>query len=126
MALSMSTYLFFFRIKAVFSQSKSTIWFFVILRLFVSTGAVLQATGATASHMGPTKECFLIGLQAYCATSTFAVALNDTIVVIAITIQLLLNSMADNWRARLRTFIRGKGLGQVSRILLRTNQQYYM
>ncbi len=101
-------------------------WFFFVLRFLVCAGALAKASGALASRIGPTMECILTHLENYCAAGPLAVALNDTVVILAISSQLLLNSMADTWRARWRAFFRGKGLGQVSRILLRTGQQYYM
>lgn len=122
----MGSHLFFFRIKAVFSHSRPVIYFFSALRLIVSAGSVLQATGVASSHIGPTQNCMIVQLETYCAMGTLAVAVNDTIVILAISAQLLMNSVADTWQARCRAFFRGKGMGQVSRILLKTGQQYYM
>ncbi|KAJ3480423.1 hypothetical protein NLI96_g8364 [Meripilus lineatus] len=57
---------------------------------------------------------------------TLAVAFNDTLVVFAISTRLLMDSLATTWKLRLRALRKGKGMGQVSRILLRTGQQYYI
>ena len=92
----------------------------------MSLGAVLQALGATSSHIGPTNDCILVGLKTYCAASILAIAFYDTTVLLAISAQLLINSVADGWRARFRAFVRGKGMGQISGVLLRTGQQYYL
>lgn len=125
-ALPISTYLFFFRISTVFSRSKSTVWFFIILRHLITAGLIVQSFGVTASHIGTTKKCVLVQLRQYCAAGTLAVALNDTVGILVVSLQLLRNSTADTWHAKWEALFRGRGMGQVSRILLRTGQQYYM
>ena len=87
-ALPMSTHLFFFRIQAVFNDSRPAVYFFLLLRVVVCSGAILQATGAQAAHIGPTMDCMLIDLHTYCAMGTLAVAFNDTLVVFAISTRL--------------------------------------
>ncbi len=124
--LPVSTHLFFLRVYAIFSHSKPTIWFFVVLRYLISAGVIIQAFFATAAHIGPTKGCILVEPKSYCAAGTLAVALNDTVVVLAISLRLLRNSTANTWHARWTAFFGGKGMGQISRALMRTGQQYYM
>ena len=92
----------------------------------ISVGCIIQVTGIAASHIGPTQNCMIVELETYCATGTLVVAVNDTISLLAISTQLSMNSVADTWRARCRAFFRGKGMGQVSRALMKTGQQYYM
>ena len=125
-AILMSSNLFISRTTAVFHHSRPILYFFSTLQLIVSAGVTLQATGVVSSHIGPSQDCMIVKMKTYCAAGTLAVAVNDTIVLLAISTQLSRNSVADTWQARCRAFFKGKGMGQVSRILLKTGQQYYM
>ncbi|KAJ3480416.1 hypothetical protein NLI96_g8363 [Meripilus lineatus] len=125
-ALGYSTYLFFFRIRAVFHNSRPAIVFFTLLRLTLSAGVALQAAAPSGAHIGPTQECTVVAFKPWAAAGPLIVAFNDTLVIFSVSWRLLRDSLADTWGLKLKAIRKGHGVGPVSRVLMKTGQQYYI
>lgn len=125
-ALPLNSLLFFFRIRAVFSTSWMTQLFFFCTWLGVFGGALTAPFGVDGVHIGTTMNCVNSNVKAYSSAGSIVVALNDTMVFIAISVRLLMYSLADTWDERFKVFFSGRGMGNMSKSLLQTGQLYYL
>ncbi|TCD66101.1 hypothetical protein EIP91_001753 [Steccherinum ochraceum] len=121
---SVNALLFIFRIQAVFHDNPLVVYSFYILWLAV-TGTALTApfTLKTTSLFG---FCLDARLTASVGAAGVIAAAYDTLIFVFITAKLLAVSRMGAETPLWKTFLTGKGLGQISRILLQTGQLYYM
>lgn len=77
-------------------------------------------------HIGTTRFCVNSDVKPFSSAGIVVVAVHDTLVFLAIGIRLVMFSLADTWSERFKTFLSGKGMGNVSRALLHTGQLYYL
>lgn len=123
-ALPLNSLLFYLRARGVFFESKLAVWAF--FALWLTTFASITAPFAfEATQLGPTNWCVNTVVKDFSAASFVTVAFFDTLVFFAISIQVSLKRSGD-WRARMKSFFTGKGIGRVSTALLQTGQLYYM
>ncbi|CAL1707958.1 unnamed protein product [Somion occarium] len=117
--------LFFLRVRGVFHHSRLTVAGFAIL--WLSTLSALSAPfGFQPVNIGPTAFCLIGGAAKYSAAGFVTIAIFDTIVFSAITFRVLSFAVEDTWRGRIRAFMKGQGVGHVSKALLQTGQLYYL
>lgn len=116
-----NSYLFVIRIRAVFRDSRVIQGAFVCVWLAVVAASLHQPFCARFS-----ADCVLGTVRAYCSFGPIAVMVHDTMVVLALSMKLLLYSLASSWRERFRIFFSARGMPHVSTLLLRTGQQYYL
>ncbi|KZP26067.1 hypothetical protein FIBSPDRAFT_1041121 [Athelia psychrophila] len=123
-----TSYLFFLRVRAVYSQSKNitalfgALWFATTV-LSIATNA-LEALGAERIPFTAYCTETSVKFDSLPSISTFV---HDTIVFLAISYRLAADSMAaDDWRSRLLSITTGKGLLSFSRSLMRHGQLYYL
>ncbi|CAL1700652.1 unnamed protein product [Somion occarium] len=124
-ALPCNSLLFFLRVRAVFRESRLIVGVFALLWLstFTTITIPLSSHGIMLETI---RVCSNSTLQSYDSIGFVAVAVFDTLVLIAISVRVLSGSMAISWSERCRSLLSGKGLGTVSRILLQTGQLYYL
>lgn len=125
-ALPLNSLLFFFRVKAVFNQSRIIVGFFAFMWLAVLAGALSQPFGIDATHIGTTHKCITTVIKSYCSSGIVIATVNDTLSFIAISVQLLMFSLADTWTARFKVFFSGRGMNHMTKLLMQTGQQYYL
>lgn len=125
--VSLTTLLFFFRVRAIFHDNKRIVVFFLLVWLgTVAASAVVPFT-ITASHIGPTDLCVSTGIDALSSLGIIVLAVNDTLVFFAISWKLLSSSAIDKpFKAKMKIFISGHGLPALSRSLLQSGQEYYL
>jgi len=152
LCLSSTSLLFLYRVRAVYSQSEIVRGFFNLLWVVMVGSSVLvplslegevspypSAQGklrtqylgsifsACLQHLGPTNRCIQTGIHTFGYTTTIINAVNDTLVFIAISYQIIAyTTYGDNWRARARSFYTAGGLPRMSKALLQGGQLYYL
>ena len=119
--------LFLLRVWAVFYGHRVIVGFFTLLWLatFASFGYAFSLSGFMA-HIAMTKYCFLTFTPPLFSLMFIVSTVYDTLVFIAITLSIILDSPFTGWRARSRVFFTGEMLGHISRSLLQTGQVYYL
>ena len=124
-AVPLNSLLFFFRIRAVFSQNNAVLTFFGFL--WLSTFAAITAPfGVDGIHIGTTKFCINSDVKSFSSAGIVVGAVHDTLVFLAIATRLVMFSLADTWTSRFKAFLNGNGMGNVSKALLHTGQLYYL
>lgn len=124
------SFLFFLRVTAVYLHNKVIITFFGVLWFGVLSLFVLDSTTMFSFDFIDEKHsrpCSLAG-RTIDAWAYVASAIFDTLVFLAISWRLASTSMTSNasFRDRLKSFVRGEGLLDLSKALLHSGQLYYM
>lgn len=123
-SISLSSFLLFLRLRAVFYHSKIIPPLFFLLWLAVvgtNYPILLQA-----EHVGPTQHCITTAIKRTDVVGGSFLALYDTLSFIMISIQLGRNSRNEsNVVGRARTFVFGDGLPPLSKMLLKDGQSYF-
>ena len=122
--------LFFFRVSAVYTNSRLAITFFGLCWLCVAACYIYDAIMAFSEfgHALDSNRCVLIlrGRVRTGGTSLTAIAFCDTAVFLAISWRLLPDPKTENcWKSRITSFFTGTGMLRLSRALLRNGQLYY-
>ncbi|TCD66862.1 hypothetical protein EIP91_000816 [Steccherinum ochraceum] len=125
-ALPLNSLLFFFRARAVFNKNKILVALFAVLWLGTLGGSLTAPFAVDGIHIGTTSNCVNSNVKPFASAGSIAVAVNDTLVFLAISTQLMMYSLASTWSSRIKAFMKGQGLGQISKTLLQTGQLYYM
>lgn len=121
---SSSSFLFFLRIRAIFSRNNRIQSLFFLLWLGVVGGASVPLI-KTSTYFDPTGDHYASEKLKYICPSTIAV--NDTLVFIAISWQLIMNSYEDpkkKWG--MKNIVLGSYLLRFQRGLFRDGQIYYL
>ncbi|KAH9841026.1 uncharacterized protein C8Q71DRAFT_692191, partial [Rhodofomes roseus] len=126
-AVSTTSLLFFFRIRAVFHDSKIVVGFYFILWLSVVGGTFPLPFGATGGSIGPTSYCLDTGLKPYASASVIIPLIHDTLVFLAMSYRLLCNTRREvTLRGRLGSLWSRDHLPRFSATLLKGSQHYYL
>ncbi|KAI0791746.1 hypothetical protein C8Q75DRAFT_51338 [Abortiporus biennis] len=125
LAMPINSLLLFYRIRAVFFNHRIVVWGFFLLWLSTLCSLVVLIN-AQAIHIGPTFNCIELNFRTYNSIGFLLIAINDTLVYLAISAQLTwyIGHLAPS--RRFRTFFSGEGYGHVTRILLKGGQVYYL
>lgn len=116
------------RIRAVFYDSRVIQAFFTFLWLTVLAGSLFQPSCVkfTNADLPTGRECLPTAVTTFCTTTSITVMVHDTMVFLAISARLLLISLEESWSRRIRLFFSGQGIPRLSRMLIRSGQQYYL
>lgn len=126
-AVSLTSLLFFFRVRAILYTNKWIVAIFSLLWLGTVAGSATVPFAITGSHIGPTDYCVNTGVKPYSSTGIIIVAANDTLVFFAISWKLLSSPAIDeSIKAKAKVFISGNGLPAITRSLLQSGQEYYL
>ncbi|KAJ3484916.1 hypothetical protein NLI96_g5315 [Meripilus lineatus] len=125
-SLPPNSLLFVIRIRAVFYDSKITQGFFATLWLSVLAGALIQPFCVTFNYSNVFHTCIATTVRPYCTSGAITVMLHDTMVLLAISTKIILQTFVGSWKEKLKTFFSTNEMPQVSRLLVRTGQQYYL
>ncbi|KAF7967161.1 hypothetical protein HWV62_35636 [Athelia sp. TMB] len=127
-ATPVTALLFFFRVSAVYTNSKSAVTFFGLCWLCVAACFTYDAVLGFSEfrHVLESNRCAIILRGRTGGASYTAIALYDTLVFLAIAWQLLsVLKTGNSWKSRTVSFFTGAGMFKLSRALLRDGQLYY-
>ncbi|KIJ49167.1 hypothetical protein M422DRAFT_205379 [Sphaerobolus stellatus SS14] len=133
-ALSSTTLIFLFRIKAVFKGDAFIIFPFAILWIAVAGTSLTAPFGLKGTNIkiGSTEYCATTDVKTFFATPIIISAFYDTIAFIFISWRLLeplatpKQTYSDRIFARLRASVTGDGLATFSCTFLRDGQRYFL
>ncbi|EMD35665.1 hypothetical protein CERSUDRAFT_96777 [Gelatoporia subvermispora B] len=128
-SVSSTCLLFFFRIRAVFDRSNIIVALFFVVWLSVVGGTLTIVTAVKSINIGPTNYCLNASLKSYASAAGITPLIHDTLVFVAISLRLLMNSRVDwrrDWKLQARAFVTGEYLPVFSRALLQDGQLYFM
>ncbi|KAF9045136.1 hypothetical protein BJ165DRAFT_1611317 [Panaeolus papilionaceus] len=118
-----TSFLFFWRLKAVYSQNRPVISIFAALWLSVLATCLLVPFGLEGVNIGLTRYCVTASLDRFIAGAGITSLVNDTLVYLAISYKLMLNSHSEKG---FKTMMFGDYLPAFSRTLLMDGQAYYL
>ncbi|OCB90290.1 hypothetical protein A7U60_g2464 [Sanghuangporus baumii] len=126
-AVPATSLLFLFRIRAVFNDQRIVVWTFVFLWLSVLAGCITVPFAINGTHIGPTSNCINSSVKPFSSAGIVISAVNDTLVLFAISLRLVYNASGTNKSgARLKSIWHGSTLPQISKSILQSGQQYYL
>jgi hypothetical protein len=126
-AVSLTSLLFFFRVRALFWDNKWIVAFFSILWLCTVAGSILAIFSVFEEGTNRTMHYCIIYGSPFSSSAVVILAVNDTLVFFSISWKLLSASAVDeSFKAKLKIFISGHGLPAFSRSLLQSGQEYYL
>jgi hypothetical protein len=118
--------LFFFRVKAVYCNNKIITSFFGFLLIALVGTSFLIPLAPQVTHVGTTKRCITIGMARFGFVAALINFFLDTLVFVAISVRIVSHSVeGDTFRARMKSFMKGYGLPNLSKSLLQGGQLYY-
>ena len=124
-ALPLNSTLFLIRIWGVFHDNRKIRIVFVIL--WSSTFcSLLSPFASTANHVGPTDQCITEKVDKGDSAGFFALTTYDTLVLLAISVKILVDTPATTLKDRIRLFFGNEGMGHLYRMVLWTGQLYYL
>ncbi|KAJ3484788.1 hypothetical protein NLI96_g5397 [Meripilus lineatus] len=126
LAIPPNAYLFVLRIQAVFYDSRIVKTFFIVMWLCSLAGSLLQPFCITFANIPLFRVCAATTTHTYCILGPIIVMTHDLLVLLSISTKLLLVSLIGTRTGRLQSFFSGSGLPRVSKLLMRTGQQYYL
>ncbi|KAK7692448.1 hypothetical protein QCA50_004073 [Cerrena zonata] len=124
LALICNSSLFFVRALAVFTESKPAKTLFSLLWLSTLSASIIPF-GTAVTFKEPWQKCIVTVVEPITAVGFGAVVTFDTIIVIAISRQVLQLNSISICNARLFSQTCGHGMGAVSRALLHSGLLYY-
>ncbi|KAJ7647921.1 hypothetical protein FB45DRAFT_782893 [Roridomyces roridus] len=133
--VSANTFLFFSRVRAIYGGDRLITFVFGFLWLSVVAGSLTIPIGTTASGLpGNPTECVVTSLKKYTSASGVTLAVNDSLVFIAISYRLFSDFSESTWEpgerkpwwGRLRALLTGADLPAFAKSLFTDGQMYYM
>ena len=148
--MSTTPLLFFYRVRAVFANSRAVTTFFgflwlatsglsvlIPLSIFGEVGmsgyleyshhVLLPILSSFIQHIGPTNRCILTAARSYNSVPVVVNAINDTLIFLAISYHIISYTIVgDTWSARAKSFFSADGLPKLSKSLLQSGQLYYL
>ncbi|KAJ6476981.1 hypothetical protein C8R45DRAFT_1158196 [Mycena sanguinolenta] len=119
--------LFFLRATAIWYPSKLAYTVFSVLWIAVLGAGITAPLGAHAVHIGPTTQCIITAPPAVTEVVVIMPLINDTAIFLAINYRILAHTIGvDSSMARLRVFLGGTGMSDLSQALLQTGQHFYL
>ncbi|TCD71616.1 hypothetical protein EIP91_007363 [Steccherinum ochraceum] len=126
LAIPLNSLLFLFRIHAIFEGRRDIVGLFTFFWVAVVACSLTAPFSLDGIRIGETMYCTFGRVRPYGSAGIVTSAINDTLVFLAITIKLILNTPAKNSSERMRTLFSGKGMGNISRAVMQGGQQYYL
>jgi hypothetical protein len=119
--------LFFFRVRAIYSNDKIITVFFGSLLILLFGLCILPPLGTDTMHIGTTRRCINTKVATFSVIPIAVNSIFDTLVFIAISLRIVSYSIVgDTYSACMRSFVRGDGLPVLSKSLLQGGQLYYL
>ncbi|KAF8881793.1 hypothetical protein BD779DRAFT_997645 [Infundibulicybe gibba] len=125
-AVSSSSFLFFFRVRALFERRLIVVVFFFISWLAVLGGTMIVPFSITGGHIGNTQYCINTSVKPVNSAAVAISSFNDALVLAAVSWRIIVSmSLEESFRGRLRTLIGRGSLPTLSKAVLQSGQQYY-
>jgi hypothetical protein len=120
--------LFFFRVKAVYHNNKIVTIFFGFLLFSLFGISIMYPFAYKGEHLGTTQRCIPAEFARYGSIPALITAIFDTLVFLAISLRIASNTLLDNdtFGTRMKSFLRGRGLPNISKCILQGGQLYYL
>ena len=128
-AIPLNSFLFLFRIQAIFNDTKFVVLLFTLLWVAVLGSSVAGPFGVEATYPGVVESCLNVSIARFVSLGPIASWVYDTLVFIAISTKLMSFSLPTNkptWGGRLKCFWTGPESGSIARAVLQTGQLYYL
>lgn len=126
-AVPANSFIMFLRVKAVFAQNKLVVYAFMALWVCTVGGCITAPFSLKGMHIGTTNRCIDSEVKAYGSAGIVISAVNDTLIFLAITYRLVFRHVArEGAMAKVHSFVNGRDMGRVSKLLLQTGQVYYL
>lgn len=125
LALPLNSLLFFIRARCVFFRYPRIVRGFFALWLTTFT-SITTPFAFEAIQLGPTRWCINSVVRGYSAAAFITIFIFDTSVFLAISIKISGHTVSRDWKGRIKAFVTGHGMGNVSKTLLKTGQMYYL
>jgi len=126
LSLPFNSLLFIFRVRGVFHGNQYVVGFFCLLWLGISASSIFAPFSVHGMHIGTTRYCIPTKITTDVSIAMTISAVNDTLVFIAITVRLMMFSLENTWKERIKMLLRAQSMGSVSTIVLQSGQLYYM
>jgi len=117
--------LFFLRLKAVFYHNKYVVGFFGLCWLTVLVVFAIETMQSLLPCIQSHLSLDCVSSQPIIGYPYIMAVINDSLMYIAMSWRLASISPSERWHHRLRSFVTGKGLGNISKFLLQSGQLYY-
>jgi len=125
-AIPSTSLLFFFRVRAVYSNSPYITWFFGLVWISLLGLSVCVPLSIDGGHIGPTKRCINTVVRSYGSTPIILNAIYDTLVFLTISFRIVsFTFVGETKGAQIKSFFFGDGLPRMSKGLLQGGQLYY-
>jgi hypothetical protein len=121
--------LFFFRVKAVYHNNTIVTTSFGLLLLSLFGISIMYPFAYKGEeHLGTTQRCIASEFARFGSIPPLITSIFDTLVFIAISLRIASYMILDNdtFGARIKSFLQGHGLPNLSRCLLQGGQLYYL
>ncbi|KAJ7472273.1 hypothetical protein B0H11DRAFT_2038320 [Mycena galericulata] len=128
LAIPLTSLLFFFRVRAVYSGARTVTIVFGLMWLSVLGTSIMVLFATPVVNIGPTPYCSLGELPAYAPIVGLNPGLFDTAVFFAISYRLVENTHVEyhSWKQKASAFFTGAYLPSFSKSLFVDGQIYYM
>ncbi|KAF7349911.1 hypothetical protein MVEN_01291800 [Mycena venus] len=124
--VSSSAFLFFFRVRAIYNNSRIVTIIFGILWLAVLATSITVPVSGRGGSAGDPLQCFSLARHgAHGGSAGITITIHDTIVYFAISYRLVSN-FAHTRRDQLKEVFTGASLPTFSKSLFTDGQMYYM
>lgn len=128
-AVSSTSLLFYFRVRAIYDKNLYITSFFGLLWLGILVGCIVSAEGAiTTAQIGNTRHCIITSLSEVLSSALVILPfLNDTLIFFAISWRLMrISTEHPDVKTCLRTMFLGNTMSNFMKALLRDGQMYYL
>ncbi|KAJ7579184.1 hypothetical protein C8J56DRAFT_796857 [Mycena floridula] len=129
LSVTSTSLLFFFRVKAVYSNRRSVAIGFFCLWLVLVGCTMTVVFGVSSGNIGSTAYCIDTSVKAYVSAAGWGAVVYDTSVTLAISLRLLHNSYGHpelhDLHTRTQLIFSGKYLPRLSRTIFQDGQLYY-
>ncbi|THH32773.1 hypothetical protein EUX98_g1374 [Antrodiella citrinella] len=114
---------FFFCARAVFLNKPTVVAAFAVLWFGILGGSIASAFFIHGSHIGETSMCVAHLGKPY-AAGIVSLALHNTMVFVAVSINLMLYTHEETWSGRVKAYMHRRGISQLSKLLMESGQSY--
>lgn len=123
-----NSWLFFARIRGVYTHSRTVIVFFAMLWLSTFTSIIVPFSWmVSVNHIGGNSCSILTSTRRYLGAVPFiTLVIFDTAVIIASSFRMVPYDASRGWRGRIESVLAIRNVGRVSKAFVRSGQAYYM
>ena len=123
---SSSTLLFLLRANSVFFDSRWARSAFTLLWVISSISMVSLPFSFSGGHSEVAGCCMIVSFDKPGTIPSMTIGVFDVAVFLSVSYRIITQDPMSSLEEKIITFLTGKGLGQVSKLLLRTGQLYAM